>query len=508
MSNNVWQICLIFLVFMFLKLGFVIYGYVATEEGILLNNARLAYSGLLPFVNYNAWNSLLNDYFNGWWYAFLDPTLFNQRLYGLLISATVFFLTLTIAFQLTQKFSVSSLSALFMTFGSYTYLYLSTIPYSEQTMTLFFLAALLLLSIQLKRPTTPPFALFLIFSLSALATLVRIQGLPATILIWLYLTFMNRKRLASCLLPALGALAITTFLLFPFLKHPDYLLYSITWPLRAQEILIYQQGASISLTNSFVYFQELFRDYGVLVIMIISGLTASFFSKKRFDRQHWFVFLLIGICGVFALTGFLHKPPYASYLYQSVPLLGVSAAYLIDRLLLQASRLIKTFTYFILLMLFVNNFLQYPHYKLVRTSLSTLTQTPLQKLAESAEIVKKYTQSENEVLSFYTPLTVAAARRVPLNLNEDRFSLTLLPTPDAAKYHLTNSQMLKNYIAAKRAKILAFSDSHAQLFGQTENERQDILTAVTQNYELLSLVQLNEIEYPMAAPLKIYLAKP
>lgn len=41
----------------FLRLIYVFYGYIATEEGTLIYNQKLAYSGLLPFVHYDAWNS-------------------------------------------------------------------------------------------------------------------------------------------------------------------------------------------------------------------------------------------------------------------------------------------------------------------------------------------------------------------------------------------------------------------------------------------------------------------
>jgi len=135
----------IFIVNITFRLIYILYGYIATEEGILIYNQKLAYSGLLPFKDYNAWNSILNDYFVGWYQFILPHTIFNQRLIGMFIAIGVFFITLEITKNFRMKL-FTLICALLLTFGSFTYLFYSNIPYSEQTMTLFMMLSLCFLS--------------------------------------------------------------------------------------------------------------------------------------------------------------------------------------------------------------------------------------------------------------------------------------------------------------------------------------------------------------------------
>lgn len=505
------SIFIIFLCFLFLKLVYVFYGYIATEEGILLNNARYAFQGLLPFVDYNAWNSLINDYLVGWWHFFIAPNLFFQRLYGLLLSVFTFVATLKISNGILKNSSYQTLTTLFLTFGSYTYIYLSTIPYSEQTMTLFVLISILFLVKAKNETKRRDFYSFISILSALISTVIRIQAAPALVFLSLYALKQYKHEIKTFLKLAAIALFCTLCILIPFLPHPEYIWYAFTWPLKADKILAYQQEAKFSFTLMFVYFQELFRDYGAILVFTISGVIASIFQQKskRFRQADKEIMsLLVGLSTTFAVTGLLHKPPYASYLYPATPLLSIAAAYFVHHDLKTSDRPKKVFLASILFLFLVNNFLFFPHYKFIKSSLKTISTTPHSNLSKLATIVQQNSLPSDSIISFYTPLAIASHRNVFVGLNEDRFSLAILDTSESQKYHLTNHEMLLDLILSKRAKIIAFSEGHVELFGRNEFQRRQVLTAIDQHYEQLGeFVEINQIEYPNAKPLKMYVVK-
>src|SRR3990167_4787648 len=115
---------LIFSLNVLLRLIFIFYGYIATEEGMLLYNQQLAYSGQLPFIDYDAWTSLFHDYLLGWHQFLFGTSILTQRLVGLGLSLIVFWLTVKLAHRFNPK-SIHPV-ALLLTLGSPFYVYFST----------------------------------------------------------------------------------------------------------------------------------------------------------------------------------------------------------------------------------------------------------------------------------------------------------------------------------------------------------------------------------------------
>ncbi len=225
-----------------LRVIYILYGYIPSEEGMLIYGQKLAYLGLMPFIDYNAWNSLLNNYLVGWYQLFIAPTIITQRVFALILSSIVFFLVLYIGKNLKKK-QVLPLSAFLLTFGSFTYLYYSTIPTSEQTMTLSLVVSFALISKTLN--TTKHHLLLFIFSFlfAVLAFPIRPQSLPATFIIWLYIAICYRKELKK---------------LFPHAKI--ILKYSNNWELLVSVILSAQ--CTDKMVN--VVTKKLFKKYKTL----------------------------------------------------------------------------------------------------------------------------------------------------------------------------------------------------------------------------------------------------
>ena len=175
-----------------LRLIFIVYGYITTDEGIALYNAKLAYSGHIPFIDYNGWNSLLTDYLIGFSSLFTLPTIFSQRVIGFLIALIVLILCLIISRTLGSGKQVL-LTGLFLTFGSITYLYNSNIPYSSQIMSLFLILTIFCISKSLKPNKHFFFWDSAAIMFAVINTAVRSQTLPILLLLWFYILYRHRQ---------------------------------------------------------------------------------------------------------------------------------------------------------------------------------------------------------------------------------------------------------------------------------------------------------------------------
>ncbi len=492
------------------RMFFIFYGYIATEEGSSIYSQQLAWQGLLPFVDYAGWNSLLNDYLIGWFQFFLPPTILMQRFVGFGISMITFFLTLEIASYFKNKV-VILLTGIFLTFGSYTYLYLSTIPYSEQTMTLFLLLSLYFLSQNLKREK-PRIFLSVMGSISiAFSLLIRIQIFPASLLIFGIFLYLHRHAVKNCfMILGLTALAIAGVCLPFLIKGPEQFFYSFTWPLYADKILLYQQNAGINLTSIIRFLQETFTDYGIFILLLIPGTLYLFqlWKEKQYTKQIAFVTLFLFISFSFIATGLLHKPPYATYIYPSVPLLSIAAAFVLWHITQKIPQSIRVFIYMLVGTSILGNFILFPHFRFIKTSLATINKTPHTYLLEIAQFVEANSNPSDTIVSFYTPLSITAHRTILPRLSRDRFSLSLLPESEAQKHHLMSEALFTSYISERKPKMIIFTNKTKQYFGRTEIDRQKILELLEQNYTLVKeFSEIRFIEDPKTSILSIYLRK-
>lgn len=513
-EKNLYLICLFLIlsVNLIFRIIFVYYGYISTEEGTLLINQKLAYSGKVPFLNYDAWNSLTNDYLIGWVQLFIAPSILSQRLIGLILAITVLLITLKIASNLGGRLLVI-LTAVLMTFGSYTYLYISNIPYSAQVSTFLTITSLLLLSINIrnKKDNTLISILSLLFMTAATVNLI--QSLPALILLILYLLFIYRFNIQKLVQISIPSLIYILAVASPFFKNIDYLIYSLTWPFKADKILIYQASSNLKFSNIILFFQELFRDYLVFVCVILAGVLTQLISLRNKNRprlsneKYMLLLFLIGLS--FALTGLVHKPPSASYINLSVPILSLLAAWIIFKLLqIINTRTAKTYLLIIIGFLLFNNFLNYSHYKLMKTSWSTIDKTPHYYLNQVSQIIKDNSEATDKILSFYTPVVIGSGRQPIDNFNRDRFSMSLLDNTTAEKHKLINNQILLNTISSKTPKIIIFSDTNIMYFGPNHQEQDNILKKINANYTLIEKYDnFNKIEDPKSGSLYVYLRK-
>ncbi len=496
------MIIILVLINIVLRLIFCFYGYIGTEEGTLLYNQQLAYSGKLPFIDYDAWSSLFHDYLLGWQQFLLPVSILNQRFVGLGLSLIIFWLTYRITVIVNQQ-RAGIFTALLLTFGSIHYLYFSTIPYSEQFMTLFILIALLFLAPKKSLHPTRQKTLAFIFALSAF--LVRSQALPITILVWFYLLIKLKQNLKKMLFISLWGVVFILLTLYPFLiKDPLSLVWAFFWPLRANNILIYQQGANaITLSRLIRFTLEFIRDYGLLAAIILAGIISRLLVFKR--RDTFFNLLLLIILSQLVVA-LVHQPPYASYLLPVVPLLAILGGIVLNRAYIAlGNHQIKTFfTSFILLLTGIN-FVLFPHAQFMKTSLTNIYQTPHSLLKKIADYLKEITPPNTEVLSFYTPIVIEANRAIPYNFNRDRFSLTNLPADQAAKHHLVTREMLEKYIVDKKVAAIILTDNALRVLGSNQKEQQEVINLIEQNYQLTrSFPEINQIEDPKTTQLYIY----
>ena len=473
---------LIFSFNILLRLIFTFYGYIATEEGMLLYNQQLAYSGQLPFIDYDAWTSLFHDYLLGWHQFLLGTSILMQRLVGLTLALVVFWLTVKLARRLNPK--STHLVALLLTLGSPLYLYFSTIPYSEQFMTLFITLSLFCL-------VTNRSALAFLSSIAA--GLIRSQALPVTFLVWIYLFFIQPRR--SFLNLSLVGAGFALVLLSPFLLiSPSHVIWAFFWPLKASQTLIYQQGfQGVNLSHLVNFTLEATRDYGLLTAIITAGLAVFGWPNKLYRR---FYILTLGIILSQLAVALIHQPPYASYLYPFVPLLALWAGFYLSRTL--------KFTRILITLLLLTNFIIFPHAQFIKTSLASLSTTPHELLQQISSYLTRYVSPEDEILSFYIPIVTQANRRLPPNLNRGSGSLSFLSTSQAQKHHLTNLDMLTAYLKSSRPAAVVFTSK--DLVRLTPDQRSVFLASVESYYYLAqTFSQISQIEDPRTRNLFIYL---
>jgi hypothetical protein len=315
-----------------LRSTFVLYGFITHDEGIAFYNSKLAYSGLIPFIDYNGWNSLVNDYLFGLPRLFFNPSFLSQRIYALLVSIGVFWLVIAITRWFNSR-SLTLLTALFLTAGSLNYTYYSNIPYSEQAMTFFIVVSLFFLRRTLSQKNS-----FFLDSMSLItltvAALVRSQVWPLVFILFFFLCWLRRyipKYIPKII--SLGVLTVIVLYSPFFLASFGHTIYALMWPLSAGKILLYVANTpprSLFQLISFTTF--LFRDYGLLLSLIVAGsFTLIQLRKLHNSPQLQFVGFCLLIIGEFFTIAIIHHPADASYLYPAVPIMAFLAAFFVDR---------------------------------------------------------------------------------------------------------------------------------------------------------------------------------
>lgn len=502
----------ILLVNVALRLIYIFYGYISTEEGSLIYNQMLAYRGYLPFINYNAWNSLLNDYLIGWYQYMLTPTIFNQRIIGLLLSLIITYVVLKIA-QTFQNIAITLFTLLFITFGSFSYLYLSNVPFSEQTMTLFMTLTFYILALKILRKIKNDLLIYLALIFSILAFVIRIQGLPIFLITYIVIMLTNKNKYNRVKI-TFFCLTVFLIILAPFISNLDSLWYSFSWPFYADKTLLYQIDYSIDFPTIYIFLQELFRDYGVFIIIMFSAGITFFYrivtkEKMVINREFFYMILIWLISFFFILSGIIHKPPYASYFYPAVPLMSLFSAWCVIAFVKDFKRSYqKVLISALMLIYFIGNFISFPHYKFIKTSLKTIKQTPHDYLLNIAKVIQRNTKPEDLIITFYSPLAIMSERNTPLDLNRDRYSMSVLSEDKAKKYHLTTPAMLINYLLNDKVKAVAFTDKSILYFGINEVERGKMLQTLEDNFYLLqTFEEISYIEDPKTQKLFLYLRK-
>lgn len=477
------MIPLILIINTLLRLFFVFYGYIANEEGILLYNQKLAYAGSLPFIDYDAWSSLFHDYLLGWQQFLFGPSVLAQRFLGLILSLVVFGLTITIVKKIAGP-SAAILAALLLTFSSPRYLYGSTVPYSEQFMTLFVILSLYGL-VFLKSK-------LVLLSILA-ASLVRSQALPITGLVVVYL-FMSSPRRRWPALICLGLLFIILALLPFLLTDPPRILWAFFWPLTADKVLVYQQE-NLNLTHLINFTLETVRDYGLLLTLIIAGLLTHQFHQLKYRR---FSVLLLLIIASQILITLIHRPPYASYLYPSVPMLVILTARF-------ASRLVHPIFLTLLLIL---NFILFPHAQFIKTNLTSLKDTPHSLLNQITADINTATPENSTILAFYVPPVVLSHRKLPTNLNRGPFSISQLNSAASRQHHLTSLDSLRELITHQEAAAIILTSRTPRVLGANLQESQNTIDLINQYYSLAKTYdQVSFIEDPKTKELYLYLPR-
>lgn len=504
-----------------LRLIHINYAYIPSEEGLLIYGQKLAYSGLLPFIDYNAWNSLVNNYIIGIYQLFVSPTIMTQRYFGLSLALIVFGLVIIICQQL-GKHHITIISALFLTFGSYTYLYESSIPYSSQTMTLFLVISLFFLATTLQNYRYKVLKIQLSLIFAVLATIIRIQALPALVIIWLFIVIEHRKRPLHVFRYTTIAGVTGLLIYLPFiLRGWDNFIYSLTWPFWADKILVFQhQNTTITVTDVIRYVIDIFIQYDLYIPLLIAVLTVkvtrlktilSPVSTKERKISQFILLSLLTAAGV-ALTSLLHKPPYSTYIYPVIPIFAYVVSYylseVIEPIISKNNSGIQVFLYGLLGILFLKNLILFPHANYLKTSLATIHTTPYSLLKEISSYIETKTSPNSEILAFYLPAVAEIDRTIPKQLNEGEGSISILSDADSRKYHLTNIKMLESYIASGKAEAIVMTNKTPNFFGINELEKQRIMNVIDQYYYQDKIFSnFSQIGNPRVSALYFYLLK-
>jgi hypothetical protein len=144
----------------------------------------------------------------------------------------------------------------------------------------------------------------------------------------------------------------------------------------------------------------------------------------------------------------------------------------------------------------------------MKTSLTTISQTPYSLLQSVHAYIESQTPPGSEVLSFYTPAVAQLNRKIPLGLNEGEVSISILSDADSEKYHLTSTQMLKNYIAGEKAAAIVFNNFAPRSFAVSPADREAVLETLQDHYYLAKTFDnFGSIGNPRVKFLYVYLPK-
>lgn len=494
--NAYFLIGIIFVINILIRIVFIFYGFISHDEGIAFYNAKLAYSGLTPFIDYNGWNSLANDYFFGFSRLFIEPTIFSQRLFALVVGVAVFWITISIAHTFQSRI-FTIYSALFLTLGSITYTYYSNIPYSVQLMTLLLMVSLLFFVRTLSRPTRIIYEYLTLATLIG-ATLVRSQTLPLIFLFFLY--FYIKRSYSRDYLVKMGLFILVMTLFFYgsfFYKSWEHTLYAMIWPFFATKLLVYVHDVpKFSVAQITTFFMELFRDYGLLLGIILGG-SLSFVSWKdikKSPRVH-FIILCNVIIAEFLFISIFHTPMDATYMYPAVPIMALVAAYFIHTLCSSITTRPRIFVSTLILAIIFGQTVSFPHYKILKTEFKSRVQTPHTLLKDVSKYIDAQTQSGDEVVAFYLPAITELKLQVPLYLNEGPGSLSIADEAVANKFHLTTLPTFRTYIASQKAKHLILPSTAIHFMGVTDEERKQTWDEINTYYILdKEFPQLRQID--------------
>ncbi len=494
----------------FLRILFVFYGYIGSDEGAALYNVKLASSGLMPFIDYDGWNSLIHDYIIGIPSLFFTPTILSQRLFSVLIAMGVFVLSLRIT-QIIDGKKEALLTAFFLTFGSAIYLYFSNFPFSEQTMTLFIVLSIYCLALN-KHRQKGSFGNLAVVS-AVIAAVIRSQAIPMAVSIMLYLFIRYRKNHLKAVNPiALGFLTGVVLYAPFFIKSWQHGLYAIFWPFFVDKIMLYSQYIpSKSLPQFISFFLLGLRDYGIFFISIASALLATSFAKRQDVKRitDGFTLQCLIIAAMFILTGLLHYPIDSVYIYPAVPLLSIITTHMFTVIVKNSGQLIiSRFLYFFLVFAILVNFLLFPHHKVLKTSLASINQPTPSMLDKISSTIEAMTFPSDKIISFYMPAVAQTDRNVLTGLNRGHFSISILPTSYAQKFHLTNVDMLKTAISSKEAKIIILTPSYSNFLGRSGSEQLETMSLINKNYTLAKeFPELRFIDGTNSPGLSVYISK-
>ncbi len=483
-NNFKFLIFIIFLINIYLRLYYVLYGYIANEEGIVLYNSKLVRMGLVPFIDYNAWNSLLNDYINSLPGLLFPSSILILRIYSFLIALLVFYLTLKIAYRIGKK-SLCLLTAVFLGFGCPIYMYYSNTPYSEQRMTFLTVLALFLIirtNSMIQKVRTFIFDLTGLFIL-AVSVVLRIQALPLLILVYLFIVTYRPYKLVQKIGLTFTVIVSLILIYLPFiLKSWQHIVYAVIWPFFSSKITLYTHGNRLTITQLMDFLITASRDYGIYLVLIIYGTAVYFKTLIQKNERSGYNLLITIISLFYVVTALIHTPADSYYIYPAVPFLSLLAAYWVNKeLSISKNKFILVLICFWLLV----NFITFPHFKFIKTSLASIRQTPHDYINTIATLLLNQTTKDEKILTFYLPVVAQIDRQVPLTMNEGPASISILSDSEAEKWHLTTINQLQNMIRQKSVKLIVLTDNSSYYFGGNDNEKNNTIDLIKKNYRLI-----------------------
>ncbi len=445
-------ILLFIFVYLISSLIYVFGGRIHLDEGAYVYASALVYEGKLPYRDFFFLQTPVYPYVYGAFMQILGYGLVQARLISVMFGFFACLAACMIAGRLGGRPGMAAAAGL-LAFNPFQ-IYFFTITRLYALTAFFFTASCYLILDRKKRASTQILSCILM----ALAVCTRLTVLPALPVLFLYIWLSNRRKPLKQLLPAAaGCLVLLAVIGFFYFKAKDEFYFNIL----GLNLSLHSRNLAANLFQKARAVTHLIKNYFLFwlvfaFVLFYKGrsLIDSFKKEiKGLSAEGVFWIFLALISGAH-FSAKIFQESYQTFLF---PLACATVGGAAGRIAYgvknsESVRRLLAGTFFIGCLL---TFAAYG-----RTSLSLIDgHSPVESLERQAEFIRAHTAPEDYIFSADSPLAAAEAGRhvLPGMAGSDYFPHW--PTERCLRYHVTNDEILLQYIEEKRAKLLIIGDA-------------------------------------------------